>query len=325
MKQKIEKIAHYNSFSKERDVWIKKNSYYHQKIISLIRFLIPENTSVLDIGCGNGDLLTSLKPSQGIGFDFADKVIAEANIKYEPKKHPDIKLQVDDIEKLEIEGIFNYVVMSDVVGDLNDVWQAFRNIRNVTDENSRLVITYYNSLWEPVLTLGEMSGLKMPQPKQNWLSPGDIKNLLDLNGFEIIKEGQELIFPKYIPLFSSLTNTFFAHLPFIKKLGLTNYLVAKKVNQPLSSLQEMSVTVIIPCRNERGNIRSAIERLPKIGSHTEILFVDGNSNDGTVEEIENVINEYKDKDIKLRSKIYEFIFIDYFSSCGFISRNIQLF
>lgn len=303
MKEKNEKIKYYDSFATTRDSWRQKNNYYHHKIQSLVRFLIPENCNVLDVGCGTGDLLASIKPVRGVGIDFSEKMIVEAQKKYNNGLHSHLNFQVSDIEMLGMDETFNYILMSDVVGDLNDVWQAFRNVRNVTDEKSRVVITYYNTLWEPILTIGEKLGLKMPQPVQNWLSPGDIKNLLDLNGFEVIREGQELILPKNIFFISFLINSFFSHFPIIKKLGLTNYIVAKKIKQPLASQKNISVTVLIPCRNEKGNIRTAIERMPEIGSHTEILFVDGNSNDGTVEEIEKIISEYKDKDIKLIHQI----------------------
>jgi glycosyltransferase involved in cell wall biosynthesis len=60
-----------------------------------------------------------------------------------------------------------------------------------------------------------------------------------------------------------------------------------------------SVTVVIPCRNERGNIEAAVGRLPKLCDDTEILFVEGHSRDGTLEEIHRVIAAYPDKDIKV--------------------------
>ncbi|MFK5892376.1 MAG: bifunctional class I SAM-dependent methyltransferase/glycosyltransferase family 2 protein [Pseudomonadota bacterium] len=301
MKQKLEKIKHYNSLAKNRDNWARRNKYYHQKIQSLVRFLIPENCHILDIGCATGDLLASLKPVKGVGIDFSEKMVAEAEKKYVDEDS--FQFKVADIETLDMDDTFDYVLMSDVVGDLGDVWTAFRNIRKVTNKESRLVITFYNNLWEPVLNLATTFGLKMPQPKQNWLSSGDIINLLDLNGFDVIKQGHELLFPKQIPVISSIFNSFLVKLPLIKHLALSNYIVARKVSEPTVHPKEMSVTVLIPCRNERGNIRDAIERLPEFGSHIEILFVDGNSNDGTVEEIEKIIKEYKEKDIKLLHQI----------------------
>ena len=67
---------------------------------------------------------------------------------------------------------------------------------------------------------------------------------------------------------------------------------------PPENARALTVTVVIPTRNERGNIEDAIRRLPKLGKHTEVIFVDGNSTDGTPEEIERVIEAYPDHDIR---------------------------
>jgi glycosyltransferase involved in cell wall biosynthesis len=59
-----------------------------------------------------------------------------------------------------------------------------------------------------------------------------------------------------------------------------------------------SATVLIPCRNEKGNIEPAIQRVSEFCDDIEILFVEGNSHDGTFEEIERVIDAYPEKNIK---------------------------
>ncbi|MBW1937080.1 MAG: glycosyltransferase, partial [Deltaproteobacteria bacterium] len=63
--------------------------------------------------------------------------------------------------------------------------------------------------------------------------------------------------------------------------------------------RDFSTTILIPCKNEKGNIEPAIKRLPEFGSHQGIIFVEGGSTDGTKEEIERVIQAYPEKDIKL--------------------------
>ena len=181
----------------------------------------------------------------------------------------------------------------DTLGDLTDVWTALRNLHQVTDPQSRLIITYFNSLWEPLLIMGEKLGIKMPQPFQNWLSPKDMTNLLTINDFEVISQGNLLLLPKYVPLLSWFANSLLAQLPGLRRCCLSTYLVARPCQPPKGDLPDYSVSVIIPCRNEKGNIRAAVERMPSMGSHTEIIFVDGNSNDGTIEEIETVIREYQ--------------------------------
>ncbi|MBU0566542.1 glycosyltransferase [bacterium] len=293
---KSEKITYFNSIAEKRDYWKQKNRYYYLELERLLRFIVPPKVSVLEIGCGTGDLIGHLKPARGVGVDFSPETVNIAQ-----KKYPDYTFLVDDAEELHLNEKFDYVIMSDLVGHLSDVWQAFRELQKVTTPETRVVITYYNYLWEPLLNLGERLGLKMKQAYQNWLSLEDIENLLELNGYEVVQKGFRLLLPKDIPLLSSLLNRLMAKLPLIKKLCLVEYIVAKEKEGIREGLRkDYSSSVIIPCKDEAGNIEAAVERTPEMGKRTELIFVDGNSTDGTVEKIEEMIEKYKGKkDIKL--------------------------
>ncbi|MCF6290510.1 MAG: bifunctional class I SAM-dependent methyltransferase/glycosyltransferase family 2 protein [Desulfobacterales bacterium] len=304
MKTKELKRAHFDRLAPQRDRWKEKNRYYYDDLEELLSFLVPPGRSVLEVGCSTGDLLAHLRPKRGLGIDFSKDMIAMAREKYPRSQYPFLSFIRDDVEDLQLKGeTFAYVIMSDLIGELTDIGTAFRNLARVTTPESRLIITYFNALWEPILGLGEKLGLKMPQDHQNWLSPADIENLLALNGFEVIKKGERLLFPKRIPILARLVNTYLARLPLVRKLCLGTYLVARPRPETRPP-RDYSVTVVIPCRNERGNIRAAVARIPEMGSHTEIIFVDGNSSDGTVEEIEAVIKEYRDRrEIKLLHQV----------------------
>ncbi len=304
MKSKLERRDHFDGLAAARPAWMGRNRYYHDDVAALVSFVVPRGASVLELGCGVGDLLARLEPGRGLGIDFSREMVRIAKERHPPGLRPHLEFQVADAEALELEETFDYVVLSDLVGELTDIWSAFRGLRRVTHPRSRVVISSFNSLWEPVLRLGERLGLKTPQDHQNWLSMDDVENLLALNGFEVVKRGQRLLLPKRIPFLSTLLNRYVARLPVLRRLCLSFYLVARpRIDPPLPS-PEPAVTVVIPCRNERGNIRAAVERTPSMGSHTELLFVDGNSNDGTVEEIEAVIAEFRGrKDVKLLHQV----------------------
>ena len=158
-------------------------------------------------------------------------------------------------------------------------------------------LTFYNFLWEPILKLGELLGLKMPQQQQNWLSTEDIINLLNLANYQVVKSECRFLIPKWIPLISDLINRFIAPLPGIKKICLGRYIVARPLK--LKENKDYSITILIPCKNEKGNIEAAVKRIPEFGNHQEIIYVDGHSTDGTPEEIERVISKYPHKSIKL--------------------------
>lgn len=271
------------------------NHYYYGQLRALLRFLIPEGRSVLDLGCGLGDLLADLEPSRGVGVDLSGKLIERARA-----RHPDLRFETADIQERAVDGVFDYVMMVNTVGDLEDLWKAFRALRRNCAPETRLVIVHYNHLHEPLLKLGEKLGLRMPQPNLNWLNFTDLENLLALNGFETVKMGYRCVLPYYVPLLSSLLNGLVASLPFLHRLGLISYLVAKPKAEPLRPVVEHTVSVLVPVRNERENIEDAVRRTPNLGRHTEIIFVDGNSTDGTRERILEVIERYRGvKEVRL--------------------------
>lgn len=295
MKSKIDKIALFDSAASERSYWRRKNHYYYESLERLYRFLVPRGESVLELGCGTGELLAALEPSNGLGVDFSARML---EIAQEKVTQPDIQFIEADAESFVPPQAYNYVLLSDLLGESSDVWTLFRNIRGYCEPQTRVVASYFNPVWEPVLRFGERFGLKMAQDHQNWLAEDDVKNLFELCGFEVVKSGRRLLLPRHIPLISRVVNAVIANLPLVNRLCLINYTVARPLAirdtaDPVNG-KLPSVSVIIPCRNERGNIRNSIDRVPEMGAFTEVVYVDGNSNDGTVEEIENVIAEQGD-------------------------------
>lgn len=288
---------YYNRVASERDSWKKRNWYYYQDLEDFHISVVPPNHKVLELGCGTGDLLSAVKPSRGVGLDVSEKMVEIASEKY-----PDLEFRVGDAERLEIDEKFDYIILSNLIGSLNDIWQAFKELKRVTHPGSRVVVTYYNYLWEPLLRLGEGMGLKMNEGLQNWLSLKDIANLLYLNDFEIVRKGYRLLLPKYVRFMSSACNKFLAKLPVIRRCCLTEFVVARPVTNSKPSC-DYSCSVVIPCRNEAGNIQEAVSRIPQMGKSSEIIFVDGNSTDGTVEKIQEMIAKYPRKNIQLIHQI----------------------
>jgi glycosyltransferase involved in cell wall biosynthesis len=146
------------------------------------------------------------------------------------------------------------------------------------------------------MRLGQTAGLKMPQPHPNWVSPSDIENLLALTGFERVRSDRRMIVPHWIPLVSHCLNRYVAPLPGIHTLCLVNLVIVRMRPEPEPAT--LTSTIVIPTRNERGNIAAAVARTPPFGGRQEIIFVDGHSTDGTPEEIQRVIAANPDRDIK---------------------------
>jgi len=289
-------IESIDSDADKRDFWKRKNRYYHEQIEKLCALQIPAGSAVLEIGCSTGGLLAALKPSHGVGLDLSPRCIEIAQARY-----PTIAFHVDDAENLSCQETFDYVVMSDVLGYFFDVWKVFRNLRRVTHRGTRIVLTYYNAFWEPWIRIAQWLRIKAPQEFQNWLSLDDIENQLQLNGYEVIRRGHRLLLPFRIPLLSSWVNRYVAAFPGFKHLCLIEFIVARERGRgALEAAGQSSCSVIIPCRNEAGNIEEAVQTVPRLGRHTEILFVDGNSTDGTQDIILKQMELHRGKiDIKL--------------------------
>jgi Glycosyl transferase family 2/Methyltransferase domain len=256
---------------------------------------VPQGARVLDLGCGDGALLASLKPSVGVGVDLSLDVLRLAS-----KDHPELRFVCGDAEALPVTGTFDYVVVSNLVGFLIDVSSFFRNLAAVVGPSTRVIVAYYNFAWEPLLKLAEGVGLKDREPLQNWLSRPDLANLVELAEFEPVSSGHRTPLPAGPARLVGPVNAALSAIPLIRRLGLISYVTARPAPRGATPrVADPSCTVVIPARNERGNVRAAVDRLPLMGSHTELIFVEGGSTDGTADEIRSVIAERPEMDIKL--------------------------
>jgi SAM-dependent methyltransferase len=276
-----------NDLALKREKWIRKNKYYYDELIRFLKFNIPEGSKVLEIGCGTGFVLDSLKPSEGVGIDISPEMI-----KASKENYPQYEFHVMDAENISLSGTFDFILISDTIGYFEDVQKSFDEIRKLCNDETRIIITYFNFLWLPLLNIAEFLKLKMPQVRNNWLGISDISNLLDLAQFDIIKSGRKFLMPLYIPALSAFINRFIANLPLLNNLCLTKFIISKKAD-----IEETldTVSVIVPARNEKGNIEQIVKRIPAMGAHTEIIFVEGNSTDDTLDEIKLVCEKYSNE------------------------------
>lgn len=291
MKSKNQIKEYFNAYASERDKWIKINYFYHDLLARYYSFLIPEGSRVLELGCGTGDLLDRVKPAYGVGIDYSGNMVRAASLKY-----PKYRFIESDAEDFELDEKFDYVILSDLLGFLWDVQRTFKNLKKVCGKNTKIIISSYNYLWEPFFRLAEFLGLKHLQPKQNWFSMKDITGLLDLEGFEVIKTDRKIMVPRNIPLVNFLFNNIAANLPVLNHLCITNFIIARMRQ---TDDKEYSVSVVVPAKNEKGNVENAVKRIPEFGSDQEIIFIEGNSDDGTYEEMIRIKEKYGEKKIKV--------------------------
>ena len=268
----------------------QRNRTYYADLERLHQLLVPPGQRVLEIGCGPADLLARLQPAHGVGIEVNPDLAQAAR-----ERHPELRILTADPETISPQSIgesqpFDVILLPNTLNTLLDVQGLLERLEAFCHPRTRLVVSFHNWLWQPLLKAAERLGQRQPQPPESWLTPNDVNNLLDLAGWEVLKQGQRCLIPRRIPLITPLANRWLSQLPLIDNLGLTHWMVARPARQ---QRQNPSVSVVIPARNEAGNIAPAIERLPQLGRFTEVLFVEGHSSDNTWEEIERVCATYQ--------------------------------
>jgi glycosyltransferase involved in cell wall biosynthesis/SAM-dependent methyltransferase len=285
---------HYDRLAAERDHWYRRNTYYHSEVETRLKALIPPGSSVLELGCGTGNLLAALQSGRGMGIDLSPRMIETARA-----NHPRLAFEVADAETFGVDEPFDYVVASDLIGELGDINAMFECVQQVSHGSSKLMLTFHSPTLEAVLRTAQRMGLAMAPFRQNWVGATTARALLALSDMRVVHEEHSLLMPVSIPVLSAATNRALSGRRALKYFDLLNIMVAEPVpDRPKP--KALRCSVIIPCRNELGNIEPAVERMPDLGADTEIIFVDGASTDGTKERIEEVIDRYRGtKDIKL--------------------------
>ncbi len=291
-------LEYYNEVASTWVAYRKRKTYYWNSITRFCNYFTPPDHKVLEIGCATGELLAGLTAQNKIGIDFSPKMIALAR-----EQFPHIHFEQMEAENITLNATFDTIILSDLVGVLPDIEEAFNQLNKVVHPSSRIIVTYYNRLWEPLIRLAEWLRFKRRTPIQNWLSSHDVKNLLYLAGFETYRLNRSMLIPYNIPLVSWFFNRIISRLPLISIFSLNRYIFARPEPNAVvaaTNRADHSVSVVIPARNEAGNIEDAILRMPQMGKHTEIIFVEGNSTDDTWQKITDIREKYgSTHDIKL--------------------------
>lgn len=285
------RIVHWDrvaaGLSRARDL----SGAYHSRLVEVYRSLVPPNQRVLEIGCGQGDLLAALEPSFGVGVDFSGEMVKRARC-----RHSRLQFVQADAHALDLNGeTFDVVILSDVVNDLWDVEAALRQLQRVMRADSRLVLNFYSRLWEVPLDATRSLGLSKPLLEQNWLTVQDVENLLRLADLEMTRHWDEILLPFRAGGVADLANRVLVKLWPLDQAALTHFVVARPSPRERDRTGEPFVSVIVPARNESGNIAAIFERTPEMGRGTELLFVEGHSTDDTFAAIEREIARHPDR------------------------------
>lgn len=267
-------------------------SSYRRFLTQLVRRLVLPGQRVLDVSAGNGDLLKSVAPDYGLGIELSAELCEEARLRY-----PGMQFIQGALEEVDIHGTFDYVIATDTTLDCFDVDVFLGKLKIACHSRTRLILTNYSQVWRPLLKLCRWLRLAKPRFGKTWFSPQDMRNSLRLAGFELVREMNETLLPIQIPLLTQFSNRILARLPFFRALCLYHVYIARKEPSPM--IPSPRVSVIVPARNEAGNIERILAEIPQMGSGTEIIFVEGNSTDDTWEVLQRMVAERQDPNILL--------------------------
>lgn len=263
---------------------------YRRLLAHYYNLLIPSEASVLEIGCGSGELLAAIRASDKTGVDISEMQVTAAR-----ERVPGAKFYVQPGELLELGRTFDVILISDTLNLAADVQLLLERLHSVAHPETRLLINFQNTLWRPLLTAAKWLGFKAPQPQNSWLAASDVKNLLQLSEWSVVTRQNRILFPFRAFGIGSIINRWLA--PLLQWFCLTIFLVARPARAKF--LPRLTVSVIIPARNEAGNIAAAVARTPNLGSGTELVFVEGHSRDDTWGEIQRVAAAHPEKNIKI--------------------------
>ncbi len=288
--------AAFDHHAGQRATWKRRAAHYHSTLGELCRRYVSPQSRVLELGCNTGDLLASLEPTLGVGLDISRRSLAIARARY-----PHLHFVEGDAQAIPFDVPWDAIILADTLGYVDDVWQTLRSAHAAATPDTRVIIISHNFVWRPALAFAENVGLKMPVGLENWLGTPDIENLLCLTHFDVVERGQAMLSPVRLPLLGTWMEEAADWSP-LRHLALVLYWVLRP--RPRPQQRPLSCSVIVPCRNEAGNIQACVERVPAMGTHTELVFVDGASTDGTPELIREQMAQHRGcKDIVLIDQV----------------------
>jgi SAM-dependent methyltransferase len=272
---------------------------YRACLAHYYNWIIPSDASVLEIGCGSGELLAELRARQVTGIDLSEHQVQAAR-----RRVPHGRFHCQAGEVLQLDATYDFVIISDTLNYAADVQMLLARTKSVARSDTRLLINFTSALWRPFYRLATAMGLRANHPRSSWLSVQDVHTLLTLAGWRVVKSEPRVLIPIRIWGVDRFINRWIA--PLTAWFCICVFTVARVDRrrhtyagaQPDQGLgQNPSVSVVIPARNESGNIAAAAARIPQMGSRTELIFVEGHSTDDTWEQIQRVRLKHPNRDI----------------------------
>ena len=276
---------YFERYATERPRFPGAADFLRRDFAATMRRLIPGDARVLEVGSGAGETLAALANPVRHGIDLTPAAVEAARL-----RHPDVRVELGDALTFARPERYDAIVCDRLVHTVPDVQKLLENVAAHLAPGGRVFLSCFNFLWENAFALAEKAGFKIPAPSANWLSESDLENLFDLAGLEAVKFEDRLLVPAEVPVVGALANRYLASLPALRRLSMYRVYVLRRRDE--APKKTASVTVVVPARNEAGNVPAILARTPVLGEGTELIFVEGGSTDDTWATIERAMKEY---------------------------------
>lgn len=264
---------------------------HQQSLAPYYRHLTEAGASILEVGCGSGELLQHFKDHDLAGIDLSPRRIAEIR-----NRIPEGDFQVGAGETFDFKRTYDRIFLANTLNQSGDIVRLLQNIRGAAHSDTRLVLNIFSNVWKPIIRAGQLVGGVGETPEYNWISSNDVGRLLDIAGWEIIQRQHRVLIPVPLLGIDNIANRWLA--PFLPWCCMSYFVVARLKQESGAAAPLPKVSVIVPARNEAGNIEGAAQRTPEMGAGTELIFVEGGSSDDTWQKIQEVKARYPHREIK---------------------------
>ena len=214
---------HFEEIAPVYDSYKRRNWYYYDSVKKLLKNIIPENRSVLELGCGTGDLIACISPKKGLGIDVSRKMIEIARKKH---KNRNLRFKTADVQTLKLNENFDYIFMVDVIEHLSNIKKSLFNISSMMNKKTMFINLMANPKWELIFLAAEKLHLKMPEGPHKRITYSEIEQILNESGLEVVDHGYSTLMPVYIPGITNIVNTYFE--PRMKGYSCIEYFSARR-------------------------------------------------------------------------------------------------
>ena len=215
-------------------------------------------------------------------------------IAFGPATHEEVIQALDPSQAMHLDDLSplgasrpDHVVMLAWLDGLDDIYMELRRIHSSIKRETRVIVFSVSRLWSR--RLKKLGKTHASEHEANWIPPDEIQNFFEQAGFEMVSRRRAISLPVYIPVVSRLANRWLSDMPFIRHLSVFNVMTFRPIMEPDPITP--SVSIIVAARNEAGNIRNLVDRLPQLAPVQELIFVEGGSQDQTWDVIQGVMGE----------------------------------